>query len=90
MVVHGSRRLTSDERWRLGPMTASEVLQLPAMVEFVDSGRALNLQRTQAYSLARRGEYPVPLHRRGCTWAVRRRDLLRELGIDDAAEAQVG
>lgn len=88
MVVHGSaRRLTSDERWKLGPLTVPEVLALPAIVEFVDSARALNLQRTQAYALAQRSQYPVPLLRRGRSWVVRRRDLLRELGIEEDAAA---
>lgn len=71
-------------------MSRAEALALPVMVSLDTSNRALDLGRTTGYALARRGEYPVKVHRLGNQYRVSRADLLRFLGIDTAGEASRG
>lgn len=63
-------------------MTESEVLALAVMVPLDTANRAVGLGRTTGYALARRGEYPVKVHRLGNQYRVSRADLLRFLGIE--------
>ncbi|MFP8904812.1 helix-turn-helix domain-containing protein [Streptomyces atacamensis] len=70
------------------PMTADDVLALPAAVDIPTAGRALNLGRTLAYDLAKRGEFPCKVLRIGNAYRVRRADLLDLLGIEQATPAR--
>lgn len=77
-------RAEIDQRWsvvRQNGMTRAELLALPVSVELWPSGaRAFGMGRTQAYELARKGEFPVPVLRLGNRYRVTRADLLRALG----------
>ena len=64
-------------------MTADEVRALPAVVDIDTSARVLMLGRTNAYAMARRGDFPVPLLRFGTQYRARRVDLMELLGISD-------
>ncbi|MFI7707626.1 helix-turn-helix domain-containing protein [Nonomuraea sp. NPDC049480] len=65
-------------------MTTKEVIALPASVDIPTAGLAVGgIGRTTAHALARRGEFPVPVHRIGNAYRVNRADILRFLGIDD-------
>ncbi|MEU3898816.1 hypothetical protein [Streptomyces sp. NPDC045251] len=68
-------------------MSTAEILDLPAAVDVLTAGRALNIGRTRSYDLAKRGEFPVPLLRLGAQYRARRADLLDLLGIPDRATA---
>lgn len=72
-------------RPRTTPMTADELRKLPAAVDLPTAARALNLGRTGAYSMAKRGDFPVPLLRMGSQYRARRADLLALLGVADTA-----
>jgi hypothetical protein len=61
------------------PLTLAEIEALPAAVDLVTAGRALNLGRTLAYRLARAGQFPVPVHRRGGIYRVHTADILAAL-----------
>ncbi|WP_406354873.1 helix-turn-helix domain-containing protein [Streptomyces sp. NBC_01635] len=65
-------------------MSTEEILALPASVDLVTAGRALNIGRTLTYDLARRGELPVPTLRLGNALRVRRSDILAALAIEDS------
>lgn len=82
--------LCQEARWSLGPLSASEVQALPAAVPLVDAARSFGLKRTQAHDLARRGDFPVPLLKRGRSYWARQADILRVLGIEDGGEAKAG
>ncbi|EXG80014.1 hypothetical protein CryarDRAFT_1073 [Cryptosporangium arvum DSM 44712] len=66
-------------------MHRAELLALPPAVDLVTAARALNIGRTLAYTLAKRGEFPVRLLRLGVQYRVPRADLLTYLGEGDAA-----
>ncbi|MFF8533767.1 helix-turn-helix domain-containing protein [Streptomyces sp. NPDC015532] len=68
-------------------MSHAEMLALPVAVDLPTAARALNLGRTCAYDLAKRGEFPVPLLRLGVQYRARRADLLELLGIEQPATA---
>jgi hypothetical protein len=68
-------------------MDVAEALALPVVTTLEDSNRAFGIGRTTGYSLARRGEYPVPVLRLGNAYRVRRADILRALGIDEPSPA---
>lgn len=71
------------------PMTYEELRALPVTVElWPTAARAFQISRTQAYKLARRGEFPTPVRRVGNRFRVNRADLLRVLGepVTDLAE----
>jgi len=61
-------------------MTREELLALPTVVDIVTAGRAFGVGRTKAHTMARDGEFPVPVMRLGNTYRVSRVDLLRALG----------
>ncbi|MDT3444453.1 MULTISPECIES: hypothetical protein [unclassified Pseudofrankia] len=65
------------------PLTLAEVRELPAAVDLVTAGRAFNLGRTLAYTLARQGRFPVPVHRHGRTYRVHTTDILNALTEPD-------
>lgn len=80
-----STRPKSVAEAALRGMHEEGVLALPVIMPLDDSNRALRIGRTVGYTLARRGEYPVPVHRLGNQYRVCRSDLLRFLGIDPIA-----
>ncbi|GHH69665.1 hypothetical protein GCM10018793_02440 [Streptomyces sulfonofaciens] len=61
----------------------SEVFGLPALVNMRTAAKALDLGLSTAYRRARRGDFPCHLHKKGCIYVVRLRDLMRGLGIQD-------
>ncbi|MBL7498311.1 DNA-binding protein [Frankia sp. CNm7] len=67
------------------PLTLAEIEQLPAAVDLITAARAFNLGRTLAYTLAREGRFPVPVHRHGRTYRVHTVDILRALHPDQPA-----
>lgn len=62
-------------------MTHDELMALPVTVTLETANRALMIGRTTGYSLAKRGQYPVPLlpGRRG--YVVSRYHLHQYLGV---------
>jgi hypothetical protein len=66
-------------------MTHDELMALPVTFPLETANRALTLGRTTGYSLAKRGQYPVPLlpGRRG--YVVSRYHLYRYLGVTPEA-----
>lgn len=65
-----------------------ELLNLPVSVElWPTAARAFGMGRTQAYELAKRGEFPTPVLRLGNRYRVNRADLLRALGIPEREPA---
>jgi hypothetical protein len=77
-------RQTQDRKERsrrMKPLTLTEVKHLPAMVDLLTAARALDLGRTKAYDLARRGEFPCQVRRFGDTYRVPTAALLELLDI---------
>lgn len=70
------------------PLTVEEVLNLPVSVDLVTAGRCFGIGRTKSHELARNGEFPCKVMRLGNKYRVTRADLLRELGISAAVEAE--
>ncbi|WP_045876464.1 hypothetical protein [Pseudofrankia sp. DC12] len=68
------------------PLTLAEIEQLPASVDLPTAGRALNIGRTLAYTLARAGTFPVPVHRHGRAYRVYTADILAALRRDRPAQ----
>lgn len=64
-------------------MSVREVLDLPVAISLDDANRALGLGRSNAYAMAKNGEYPLPVLRIGRRYRCKRSDLLRLLGIAD-------
>lgn len=56
----------------------------PPTVDLQTAARALDLGRTKAYDLAKRGEFPVPVRRIGASYRVPVAALLDYLGISEA------
>ncbi len=44
-----------------GPLSIREVRALPAAVDLVTAGRALNIGRSLTYELAATGQFPIPV-----------------------------
>src|SRR5271165_4560437 len=63
-------------------MTLAELLALPLMVDVSTAARALDLSRSTAYELARRGEFPCRVLHVGSCYRVPTAELLRVLGIN--------
>jgi predicted DNA-binding transcriptional regulator AlpA len=74
---------------RIRPLTQDEVLALPVMLDLVpDAVAALGVSRDTGYSLARTGDFPVPVVTVGRRLKVRRTDLLAFLGIAEASPSE--
>lgn len=69
---------------RRGP-TREDYQALPPALDIPEAARLLNIGRTLAYELAKRGEFPVRLLRLGNRYRVPTADLLALLGIDREA-----
>ncbi|MEV1006104.1 helix-turn-helix domain-containing protein [Streptomyces sp. NPDC049881] len=64
------------------PLSAAEVLALPAMATVEQACAALQISARAGYDLRKRGEFPVPvLHLGSKLLRVRRADLLAYLGL---------
>ncbi|MBL7487894.1 DNA-binding protein [Frankia sp. AgB1.9] len=82
----------------LSPLTLAEIRQLPAAVDLITAARAFHLGPSATYALARRGAFPVPVHRYGRAYRIHTVDILSALEIPvataptepstDAQEAQ--
>lgn len=66
----------------MSAMTRDELLALPAVTDLTTAARALDIGRTRAFELARRGEFPVPVLRVGVTYRVPTAPLLELLGLN--------
>ncbi|MFF1743880.1 helix-turn-helix domain-containing protein [Streptomyces mirabilis] len=67
---------------RIEPLTATQVLALPALPDLVpDGAAALGISRDTAYSLARTDSLPIKVVRLGRCMKVRRAELIDFLGI---------
>ncbi len=69
-------------------MTAAEVLALPAACTIADAARALGIGRTNAYALARAGEFPCRVIRAGTRYIVPTTGLHALLGLDTATQTE--
>ncbi|WP_045878589.1 hypothetical protein [Pseudofrankia sp. DC12] len=67
------------------PLTLAEIYQLPAAVDLITAARAFDLGSSAAYALARRGEFPVPVHRYGRAYRVHTVDILNALQTAELA-----
>ncbi|GAA3762300.1 hypothetical protein HDA32_005808 [Spinactinospora alkalitolerans] len=63
------------------PLTIVELYALPAAVDLMTAAQALNMGRTMAYELARRGEFPCAVIRYGDTYRVPTAEILRLLNV---------
>ena len=63
------------------PLTVSDALDLPPMIDLVTAARYLGIGRTTAYTLAAKGTLPVPVVRIGTALRVPTTPLLKILGI---------
>lgn len=68
-------------RSQVVPLSREELLGLPAVVDISTAARALGIGKTKALSLARAGEFPVPILRFGRALRVSTADLLRLLNV---------
>ena len=66
-------------------LSRAELLALPATVDAEFAGRAFGMGRTLTYQLIKRGEFPVRVLKLGNKYRIPTAELLRELGIDQAA-----
>lgn len=71
----------ADARVPRTPLTISELYSLPAAVDLMTAARALNMGRTTAYELAKRGEFPCRVLRYGDAYRVVTAELLRLLEV---------
>jgi excisionase family DNA binding protein len=55
------------------------------LLDLLDAAQPLGISRTTAYTLAQRGDFPVPVLRIGRLYKVRTADLRRYLGLDSDA-----
>lgn len=62
-------------------MNRDELLALPTVVDLMTAGRAWGVSRSQAYELARRGDFPCPVQRIGSRYRVVTEHLLASLGL---------
>ncbi|MER5348939.1 hypothetical protein ABT093_01175 [Kitasatospora sp. NPDC002551] len=70
-------------------MGRAELLALPVAIDLDTANRAIGLGRSKGYELARLGDYPCRVLRLGKKYRVITADLLRLLGIEDAAGGNV-
>jgi hypothetical protein len=66
-------------------MTIAELLALPVSVPIVTAGRAFGLSRDGVYDLRKRDAFPCRTIKVGRATVVPRAELLRVLGISEAA-----
>lgn len=65
------------------PLVELQLQSLPPVIDLMTAARVLDLGRTKAYELARRGEFPCAVLRLGTRYRVVTADLFRLLGISD-------
>jgi hypothetical protein len=66
-------------------LTFADIAGLPATMDLLTAGRALGIDRTTAYTLARGGDFPCPVLRVGGSYRVPTVRVLQLLGLDAAA-----
>ncbi|MFF4779485.1 helix-turn-helix domain-containing protein [Microtetraspora fusca] len=64
-------------------MRASDLGELPAVIDVVTAGRLLGFGRTKAYRLAKSGEFPCRVLRIGRSYLVPTREVWALLGYHD-------
>jgi len=62
--------------------TAAEIRGLGVVVGIVTAGEILGIGRSNSYTLARRGAFPVPVLKIGGRYRVRTADLVTFLRLD--------
>jgi hypothetical protein len=63
------------------PLTFAELHALPTVVDLMTAARALDIGRTQAYQLAKAGQFPIRIIRVGTAYHVPTAELLKVLGV---------
>lgn len=71
------------------PMSHEDLLALPSAISVPEAGRAMGIERTQAYRLARDGRFPVPVLKIGASYKVPSAALLELLGVDASSHRDV-
>lgn len=67
-------------------MTEVEVHALPVTIDLLTSAKALGVSRSEAYILARAGQYPIRIYRVGTRYRVAKADLVAFLGLTAPSE----
>jgi hypothetical protein len=65
----------------LNRLTIDDIHNLPVTIDLITAARALGIDRTKAYELARSGEFPCRIIRIGDLYRVATADLIRLLGF---------
>ncbi len=68
-------------------MTEDELRALPVAFDLVTAGRAINIGRTTAYDLAKRGDFPVRVVKVGDRYRVTKADLFEYRGVGKVSAA---
>jgi predicted DNA-binding transcriptional regulator AlpA len=63
-------------------LTHDEIRDLPPVIDLVTAARAFGLGRTFAYELARKGQFPCPVHRHGRLYRVLASEVRTALGLN--------
>lgn len=69
------------------PWTVDRIRNLGATTDVVTAGEIFGIGRTNAYSLAKNGEFPVPLIRAGSQYRVPVPKILAVLGYENSRQA---
>lgn len=79
---------------RQGPMTFTELFDLPVAVDLRTAARALGICVETAYRLIHEGAFPCPVMRVGGRYRIPTTSLMRTLGIEErpvyAADLEAG
>ncbi|QKT06075.1 hypothetical protein HUN08_01860 [Gordonia sp. X0973] len=65
------------------PMTVDEIHALPQVVGIEEASRALGWSRLHGYRLNQAGEFPLPVHKVGNRFKIKKSDLLDYLGLSE-------
>ncbi|WP_280305651.1 helix-turn-helix domain-containing protein [Nocardia neocaledoniensis] len=63
-------------------MTFEELSLLPSVLNVEEAGRALGIDRVQAYTLVKYGGFPVPVNKVGQRYRIATESVLRYLGVE--------
>lgn len=63
------------------PFTIQELYELPAAVDLMTAARALNMGRTMAYELAKKGEFPCRVIHYGSSYRIPVVEIYAFLGV---------
>lgn len=63
-------------------MTFEELSLLPSVLNVEEAGRALGIDRVQAYTLVKYGGFPVPVRKVGQRYRISTETVLKYLGVE--------